>query len=62
MSEEMIKALEAYDELFDDSFPTIPLLSGNTEEGAMQIIKCCLEAKKDVYEMGLLTLDPDVMY
>ncbi len=58
------EALKAYDEeeAFEDTFPTIPLLLGNSEEEVIEMINECIKNKKDVYEMGYLTLDPDIIY
>lgn len=54
-------ALEAYDEAFNDSFPTIPLLRGRTDAEAVEMIEKCLKENKDVYAMGYLDLE-DVEY
>ena len=55
------KALQLYEKTFDDSFPTIPLLMGNSEDEVVEIINRCVSAKKDVYDMGYLELG-DVQY
>lgn len=61
MSDELLKALGRYQDCFNDRFPTIPLYKGNDEE-TIEIIDRCIENKKDVYEMGFLTLDLDILY
>lgn len=54
-------ALNAYNKKFSDGFPTIPLLN-NGDEWCINVIKRCIEANKDVYEMGYLDDDPDILY
>ncbi len=56
MGDELIQALELYENTFDDSFPTIPM-SGRTEEEMIDMINKCVAAKKDVYDMGYLDID-----
>lgn len=51
MSEEFVKKMDEYYEMFDDCFPTIPLLDYG-EERCIEMIDQCLAAKKDVTEMG----------
>ncbi len=41
-----------YNERFPDGFPSIPLLTGKGPDWCAKIIARCLEANKDVYEMG----------
>jgi hypothetical protein len=59
---ELDKALKLYEETFDDSFPTIPLLMEKSDEEVIQIINKCVEEDKDVYEMKILSLDGDIIY
>lgn len=59
---ELDAALELYEKTFDDSFPTIPLLMENTDEKVVEIINKCISEKKDVYELGYLSLSEDVIY
>lgn len=40
--------------MFADGFPSYQLARGRTEAEVVGIIKACLEAGKDVYEMGFL--------
>lgn len=49
-------ALELYEETFDDSFPTFPL-TGISEDEIIDIINKCVTEKRDVYDMGFLSLD-----
>ena len=55
MGDKLLQALELYEHIFDDSFPTIPM-SGRTEEEMIDIISKCVSEKKDVYEMGYLDI------
>lgn len=55
------EAIEAYNEKFEDGFPSIPLLS-RPEKEVIEIVESCIENNKDVYEMGYLKLDDDIMY
>lgn len=55
MNENILQALELYENTFDDSFPTIPM-SGRTEEEMIGMINKCVSAKKDVYGMGYLDI------
>ena len=57
---ELEKAFERYKKNFDDDFPTIPFDSKKDEE-IIDIIDECIEANKDVYDIGYLSLD-DIMY
>lgn len=61
MMEKYKKALEEYEKMFEDSFPTMPF-SGETPEKVVEIINECIKNKKDVYEMGFLELETDVLY
>lgn len=62
MSEQLLNALDRYYDTFGEGFPTMPLLESGTEEEAIEIIERCVSEKKDVYELGYLTLDFDVIY
>lgn len=59
---ELNKALDLYRETFKDSFPTIPLAQGRTEDEIVQIIHRCVKENKDVYELGYLTFDDGIQY
>lgn len=50
----IMDSLKAYNRRFPDGFPTIPLLQSKGEAWCMKIIQHCLDAGKDVYEMGYL--------
>lgn len=46
--------LREYSKIFGDGFPTIPLAWGRTDEELQEIIKECIDKKKDAYELGLV--------
>lgn len=54
--------LEEYINEFGEGFPMYQLGRGRTEEETIGIIDRCLKEKKDVYELGLITDDDDVLY
>lgn len=58
----MDEKLDAYADKFGDGFPMIPLAWGRTEEEIIDIIDNCLKNGKDVFEMGYVDDDNDVMY
>ncbi|BBK61859.1 hypothetical protein A9CBEGH2_07990 [Amedibacterium intestinale] len=55
------EAIEAYNKTFKDGFPSIPLLS-RPEKEVIEIVENCIKNNKDVYEMGYLKLDDDIIY
>ena len=59
--EELDKALGLYNKTFNDSFPMFAFKTVESKE-VIDIIHKCVNAKKDVYDMGYLILDDDVMY
>lgn len=61
MFENEKEAVKAYNEKFEDGFPSIPLLS-RPEKEVIEIVESCIENDKDVYEMGYLKLDDDLIY
>jgi len=61
-SKELDEALKVYENIFDDSFPTIPLAVSNSDDKVISIINDCVRKKKDVYEAGYLTLDDGIKY
>lgn len=61
-SEECINKMKEYDKRFKDTFPTIPLAWGRSDEEIIEIIDKCLEEGKDVYELGYVEDDPDIKY
>ena len=58
---ELDKALELYEQTFDDSFPMFSMVTKPPDE-VVDIINKCASAKKDVYDMGYLSLNDDTMY
>jgi len=63
--EKLRKLIMKYNERFPDGFPSVPLLIGNGPDWCAKIIARCLEANKDVYEMGYAddpSEDIDVKY
>lgn len=62
MSDELLEALNLYDDMFPDGFPTIPLAEGKKDEEVIEIIQECIKKKKDVYELGYLSLDEGIIY
>lgn len=53
---ELEKALNVYEQTFDDSFP-MAAFSGVPPEEVVDIINKCVSEKKDVYDMGYLSLN-----
>lgn len=56
MSEQLLNALDRYYDAFGDSFPTTSMC-GYKEEELIEIINKCILKKKDVYDLGYLSLD-----
>lgn len=56
MGEELVKALDEYERIFDDSFPTLPLCHLSGQE-MKEIVDRCISEKKDVYELGYLDIN-----
>lgn len=54
--DELEEALKVYEQTFDDSFPLSSMITKPPEE-VVDIINKCVSAKKDVYDMGYLSLD-----
>lgn len=54
--------LQEYASRFGEGFPMIPLAWGRTDNEVIEIINKCLEAGKDVYDMGYLSEDDDIDY
>ncbi len=57
----MEAALKLYEEIFGECFPLLPF-RGTEEDEIITTIRKCVDAKKDVYEMGFLSNDPDIIY
>lgn len=53
--------LNEYEKLFGD-FPTYPLMLTRTEEQAIEMINSCIKNGKDVYQMGYMEDNPDILY
>ena len=60
--EELVKAMDDYERAFSDNFPADPLVVSRPPEEVISIIRDCLDKKKDVYELGYLSLDENIMY
>lgn len=61
MSEKLKKTYELYKNTFGEDFPTVPLAETREDEEIIEMIEECVEAGKNVYDIGYLDLD-DVMY
>lgn len=59
---EVEKFYGAYKDKFKSEFPTIPLATTRNDEEIIKIINTCISENKDVYEMGYLTIDSDILY
>lgn len=59
--EELKTAMDKYKKQFGDEFPTFCFMHLSFEE-MVSIIEQCLDAEKDVYEMGHLDEGGQVMY
>lgn len=46
--------MEKYLDMFGDSFPTMILARGKTDEETAEMIQSCIDAGKDVFEMGYI--------
>ena len=58
---QLFEAMEQYEEVSDDTFPRSQM-AGRSDEEILKIIAECIKKKKDVCDLGYLTLDDDVMY
>ncbi len=54
-------ALESYEKVFDDSFPMFSM-RGTSPDEIVKIIGKCISEKKDIYDMGYLSLNEDTIY
>jgi len=59
--EKLNDALECYEKAFDDSFPMFSL-RGTPPDEIVEIIRKCILEKKDVYDIGYLSLNEDTIY
>lgn len=62
MMEKLEEKLQEYAEKFDDGFPMIPLGWGKTDDKIIAIIDECVGKGKDVYELGYVSDDEDILY
>ena len=51
-----------YSKKFGEGFPMIPLAWGRTEQQLIYIIDECLKKGKDVYQLGYVDDDENVIY
>lgn len=58
----MMEYMKKYAEMFGDGFPMFQIGRSRTDEEIIEIIKECIEKRKDAYELGYVTDDPDVLY
>lgn len=58
---DFLKKLGEYEGAFGDGFPTF-MFGSYSEEEIIAIIDKCIKAKKDVYDLGYLTLDENIQY
>lgn len=56
------KLLSEYADRFGDGFPMIPLAWGRTDDEVCELIRKCLKAGKDAYDLGLVSEDDDANY
>ena len=54
--------LNEYEKLFGDQFPTYPLMLTRTEEQVIEMIDTCINNGKDVYQMGYLEDNSNILY
>lgn len=59
---ELEEKLAAYERMFGEGFPTYPLMLSKSDDELVEIIDMCLDTKKDVYDLGILKDDPDLLY
>lgn len=59
--EELYEYMDKYAEAFDDGFP-LSMFANKSPKECVRIIKTCLKENKDVYDLGILKLDLDIMY
>ena len=62
MKEKLSKAFEQYKTAFGDEFPTIPIAVSRTEEEVIEIINKCVNTNRDVYDLGYVSLEENIMY
>ena len=62
IDESLYPLFDEYLKRFGEGFPAFQLLRGRTVEEGAALIRQCLDAGKDAYELGLVTDDPEVEY
>ena len=62
MDDIIINLMDEYGEKFGEGFPSFQLLRGRTPEEGAALIRHCLDAGKNAYDLGLVTLDDNVFY
>ena len=55
-TDKLEKAQDLYEKKFNDMFPTFPFMGKEPDE-LLEIINKCIEAGKDAYDMGYVSLD-----
>lgn len=58
---ELDRALNLYEKIFDDSFPMFTMM-GKPQNEVVEIINKCIFENKDVYDLGYLSLNEDIVY
>ena len=58
----MDEKLQEYANKFGEGFPMMPVAWGRTEEEVIRIIDECIVKDKDVYELGYVEEDDNVIY
>ena len=53
--------MDMYEAVFNDGFPSFMFLNSSKEE-IIKVISECIEKRKNVYELGILELDKNVLY
>lgn len=61
MNDKLFEALDEYNAKFGDGFPMYQM-SGEPPEKIIEIIKDCIEQEKDVYTLGYLSEDDNLLY
>lgn len=61
MNDELFKALGDYESEFGDGFPMYQM-GGEPPERVIGIIRECIEKKQDVYKLGYLSEDDNLLY
>lgn len=61
MNDELFKALDEYEAAFGDGFPMYQM-GGESPDKVISIIKECIEKEQDVYKLGYLSEDDNLLY